>query len=95
MPGNIVVTEYISLDGVIEDPVGMEGSRLGNWTGPFSRGLEGDQFKLEEILGASAQTSRDASRQCGLEEYDRDPARSRGCDESTEAECGRRHPSLR
>ena len=54
MPGSIVVTEYISLDGVIEDPVGMEGSGLGNWTGPFSRGPEGDQFKLQEILGASA-----------------------------------------
>jgi hypothetical protein len=47
MPGSIVVTEYISLDGVIEDPVGMEGSGLGNWTGPFSRGPEGDQFKLD------------------------------------------------
>lgn len=54
MPGRIVVTEYISLDGVIEDPVGMEGSGLGNWTGPFSRGPEGDQFKLDEILAASA-----------------------------------------
>ena len=54
MPGSIVVTEYISLDGVIEDPVGMEGSGLGNWTGPFSRGPEGDQFKLDELLRASA-----------------------------------------
>jgi dihydrofolate reductase len=48
----IVVTEYISLDGVIEDPVGMEDSGLGNWTGPFSRGPEGDRFKHEELLGA-------------------------------------------
>lgn len=48
----IVVTEYISLDGVIEDPVGMENSGLGNWTGPFSRGPEGDRFKLEELLAA-------------------------------------------
>ena len=54
MPGSIVVTEYISLDGVIEDPVGMEGSGLGNWTAPFSRGPEGDQFKLDELLKASA-----------------------------------------
>lgn len=54
MPGSIVVTEYISLDGVIEDPVGKEGSGLGNWTGPFSRGPEGDQFKLNELLAASA-----------------------------------------
>lgn len=54
MPGSIVVTDYISLDGVIEDPVGKEGSGLGNWTGPFSRGPEGDQFKLNELLAASA-----------------------------------------
>ena len=52
MTKKIVVTEYISLDGVMEDPVGMEGSGLGNWTGPFSRGHEGDRFKLEELLAA-------------------------------------------
>lgn len=54
MPGRIVVTEYMSLDGVIEDPVGKEGSGLGNWTGPFNRGPEGDQFKLSELKAASA-----------------------------------------
>src|SRR5258708_11995530 len=54
MPGSIVVTEYISFDGVIEDPVGKEDSGLGNWTGPFSRGPEGDRFKLDELLQASA-----------------------------------------
>jgi dihydrofolate reductase len=52
MSKKIVVTEYVSLDGVIEDPVGMENSGLGNWTGPFSRGPEGDRFKLEELLAA-------------------------------------------
>jgi dihydrofolate reductase len=54
MTKKIVVTEYISLDGVIEDPVGMENSGLGNWTGPFNRGSEGDRFKLEELLAADA-----------------------------------------
>lgn len=54
MSGSIVVTEFISLDGVIEDPVGMEGSGLGNWTGPFHRGPQGDKFKMDELLGASA-----------------------------------------
>jgi dihydrofolate reductase len=44
----------MSLDGVIEDPVGMEGSGLGNWTGPFQRGPEGDKFKLDELSRASA-----------------------------------------
>jgi dihydrofolate reductase len=50
----IVVREYISLDGVIEDSVGMEHSGLGNWTGPFSRGPEGDRFKQQELFAADA-----------------------------------------
>ncbi|HEX3809192.1 MAG TPA: dihydrofolate reductase family protein [Rhizomicrobium sp.] len=54
MPKKIVVTEYVSLDGVIEDPVGMENSGLGNWTGPFTRGPQGDAFKHEELLGADS-----------------------------------------
>lgn len=54
MPGRIIVTEYVSLDGVIEDPVGMEDSGLGNWTGPYSRGEEGDRFKYEELMAAEA-----------------------------------------
>src|SRR5947209_7548463 len=54
MSGRIVVTEYMSLDGVIEDPVGMENSGLGNWTGPFSRGPEGDKFKHEELMQADS-----------------------------------------
>jgi dihydrofolate reductase len=54
MPRRIVVTEYMSLDGVVEDPVGMEGSGLGNWTGPFARGPEGDQFKLDELMESEA-----------------------------------------
>jgi dihydrofolate reductase len=54
MAKKIVVTEYISLDGVIEDPVGMENSGLGNWIGPFSRGPEGDRFKLDELFAADS-----------------------------------------
>ncbi len=52
--GKIIATQYILLDGVIEDPVGMENSGLGNWTGPFSRGPEGDKFKDDELRGAVA-----------------------------------------
>lgn len=40
MTKKIVVTECVFLDGVIEDPVGME--NFGNWTDPFSRGPECD-----------------------------------------------------
>lgn len=54
MPATIIATQYISLDGVIEDPVGMENSGLGNWTGSFNRGPEGDQFKDEELRSAAA-----------------------------------------
>ncbi|HEV7372991.1 dihydrofolate reductase family protein [Arenibaculum sp.] len=54
MPRRIIVTQYASLDGVIQDPVGMEGSGLGDWTGPFTRGPEGDRFKHEELMAAGA-----------------------------------------
>ena len=51
---NLVVSMYVSLDGVIEDPVGMEASGLGDWTGPFKRGPEGDQFKIDELFASDA-----------------------------------------
>lgn len=54
MPRKIIATNYVSLDGVIQDPVGMEGSGLGDWTGPFTRGPEGDKFKLDELRQADA-----------------------------------------
>jgi dihydrofolate reductase len=53
--GKIVVTEFISLDGVIEDPGGAEDYRHGGWAFEFERGAEGDKFKLEELMEAEAQ----------------------------------------
>ncbi len=53
--GKIVVTEFISLDGVIEDPGGSEDFKHGGWTFEISRGDEGDQFKLDELREAEAQ----------------------------------------
>jgi dihydrofolate reductase len=53
--GKIVVTEFISLDGVIEDPGGAEDYRHGGWTFEIERGEEGDKFKLEELMEAEAQ----------------------------------------
>ena len=50
----IIVSQYMSLDGVIQDPVGMEGSGLGDWTGPFNRGPDGDKFKHEEMFHSAA-----------------------------------------
>lgn len=52
--GKIIATQYISLDGVIEDPVGMENSGLGDWIGPFTRGPAGDRFKDDELRNAAA-----------------------------------------
>jgi dihydrofolate reductase len=52
--GRIVVTEFVSLDGVMEDPGGAEDFKHGGWSFEFSRGGEGDQFKLDETLGSEA-----------------------------------------
>ena len=52
--GRIVVTEFILLDGVIEDPGGSEDFRYGGWSFEFSRGEEGDKFKLDETMDAEA-----------------------------------------
>jgi dihydrofolate reductase len=52
--GRIVVTEFVSLDGVMEDPGGAEGFKYGGWSFEFSRGDEGDKFKLDEALGSEA-----------------------------------------
>jgi dihydrofolate reductase len=52
--GRIVVTEFISLDGVVEDPGGAEDFRHGGWSFEFERGAEGDKFKLDEALEADA-----------------------------------------
>jgi dihydrofolate reductase len=52
--GKLVITEFISLDGVIEDPGGAEGFRHGGWTFAYTTGPEGDKFKLDETLAAAA-----------------------------------------
>jgi len=52
--GRIVVTEFVSLDGVMEDPGGAEDFEHGGWTFKFERGAEGDAFKLNETLGSEA-----------------------------------------
>ena len=53
--GRIVVTEFISLDGVVEDPGGSEDYRHGGWTFEIDRGEEGNKFKLDETMEAEAQ----------------------------------------
>jgi dihydrofolate reductase len=54
--GQIVVTEFISLDGVIEDPGGGEGSfEHSGWSFDFNRGDKADQFKDDELMAADVQ----------------------------------------
>src|SRR5260370_27500903 len=52
--GRIVVTEYVSLDGIMEAPGGGEDFKHAGWTFEIDRGKEGDQFKLDETLDAEA-----------------------------------------
>lgn len=52
--GKIVVTEFVSLDGVMEAPGGGEGYEHAGWTFEIPRGEEGDKFKLDETLDAEA-----------------------------------------
>lgn len=53
--GKVVVTEFITLDGVVEDPGGGETFEHGGWSFKFDRGKEGDQFKMQELEAADAQ----------------------------------------
>ena len=50
--GRIVVTEYVSVDGVVEAPSGDERFERVGWTDAFSRGVEGDTFKLDETMNS-------------------------------------------
>ena len=52
--GNVVVTEFVSLDGVVEAPGGGEDFVHGGWSFDVSRGDEGDKFKLDETMSSEA-----------------------------------------
>ncbi|HEX3565675.1 MAG TPA: dihydrofolate reductase family protein [Acidimicrobiales bacterium] len=53
--GTLVVTEFVSIDGVFEDPGGAEGYEHAGWTFEYDRGAEGDQYKLDELNSAEIQ----------------------------------------
>jgi dihydrofolate reductase len=53
--GKLVVTEFITLDGVIEAPGGGEAFEHGGWAFKFNRGDDGDKFKVDELMAADAQ----------------------------------------
>src|SRR2546430_15546372 len=50
----IVVSEFVSVDGVMEDPGGSENTARGGWVFQFNRGDDGDKFKLDELTSADA-----------------------------------------
>lgn len=50
----IVVSEFLTLDGVMQDPGGSEKFERGGWAFQFNRGPEGDKFKMDEMVNAGA-----------------------------------------
>ena len=52
--GKIVISENVSLDGVIEDPTGAEGLSVGGWFWETNRGEDGEKFTLDKTLDAKA-----------------------------------------
>ncbi len=52
--GRIVVTEFVSLDGVIEAPGGGEDFEHAGWTFQIDRGEDGDKFKTDETMSSEA-----------------------------------------
>ena len=52
--GRIVITEFVSLDGVMEDPGGSEDFEHGGWTFEINQGAEGGEFKMNETFGSEA-----------------------------------------
>lgn len=52
--GKLVVTEFVSLDGIIEDPGGAEGTPQGGWTFRFPA-PEGQQYKFDELQASDVQ----------------------------------------
>ena len=53
--GKVVVSQFVTVDGVMEDPGGAEGFERGGWAFEFNRGEDGDKFKLDEVMEAEVQ----------------------------------------
>src|SRR5947208_14905451 len=52
--GKIVISENVSLDGVVQDPAGDEGFSRGGWVGPIAAREDVAKVALDEALGAEA-----------------------------------------
>ena len=52
--GRIVISENVTLDGVVQDPAGDEGFRVGGWVGLIKDRPELNKLSLDEALGTEA-----------------------------------------
>ena len=52
--GKIVVSENVSLDGVVQDPAGDEGFSRGGWVGLIAAREDVAKIALDEAVGAEA-----------------------------------------
>lgn len=50
----LVVSQFVTVDGVIEDPGGSEDFEHGGWSFKFERGDDGDKFKMDEVMASDA-----------------------------------------
>jgi dihydrofolate reductase len=50
----LVVSQFVTADGVMEDPGGAEEFDRGGWAFRFERGEDGDRFKLDEVMSSEA-----------------------------------------
>ena len=50
----VVVSQFVTLDGVMEDPGGAENPDFGGWALSSTRGQDGDKFKLDELMASDA-----------------------------------------
>ena len=53
--GKLVVTEFVSIDGVFQDPGGSENHEHGGWTFEYDRREDGNKFKMDELTESSVQ----------------------------------------
>ncbi|MEA2347665.1 MAG: hypothetical protein QOG62_1452 [Thermoleophilaceae bacterium] len=52
--GKLVISQFMTIDGVVEDPGGSESMDRGGWAFKYDRGPDGDKFKLDEVMAADA-----------------------------------------
>src|SRR5437660_12888379 len=50
----VVVSQFVTIDGVMEDPGGSEGTDHGAWAFKFNRGPDGGQLKVDEVMASDA-----------------------------------------